>query len=184
MKAFQKFEKRLKELGLYDEWCSADSAGKVGTFTEDAVIVLVHEGDGDAYTEFTFPPIRKMAENEEFRRRALKEYVDAGDEGFIRQLVHWYFNPKAGCPLFPVDVYFIWEYDTCVDFEDDEYAVDETTEEWCPHCDTCVDLESELKVQRCPNCGKWIVPCSVCPLQDCSSKCPLERLAILLNCEN
>ncbi len=37
-----------------------------------------------------------------------------------------------------------------------------TTSEYCPHCDTVVELDAELKVQTCPNCGKRIVACSMC----------------------
>lgn len=36
------------------------------------------------------------------------------------------------------------------------------TFEVCPHCDTEVELDAELKVQTCPNCGKRIVTCSMC----------------------
>ena len=37
-----------------------------------------------------------------------------------------------------------------------------TTSEYCPYCDTIVELKPELKVQTCPNCGKRIVTCSMC----------------------
>lgn len=38
----------------------------------------------------------------------------------------------------------------------------EKTEEHCPFCDEVVELDPELKVQRCPKCGKHIVTCSMC----------------------
>ena len=38
----------------------------------------------------------------------------------------------------------------------------EKTYEYCPHCDTEVELDAELKVQTCPNCGKRIATCSMC----------------------
>ena len=184
MKAYEKFENRLRELGLYEEWCKQGSCGRIATATDTKVFVLVNEGEGDRYTEFTYPSILEMSKDYDFRRRALEEYKDAGDEEFVRELIQWYLHPNSKCPLFPVDVYLVWDTLNWVDFEDDEedeYTFAETTEEWCPHCDECVDLEHELKVQKCPHCGKWIVPCSVCPLQDCSTKCPLERMAIILN---
>ena len=34
--------------------------------------------------------------------------------------------------------------------------------EVCPHCNEEVELDAELKVQTCPNCGKRIVTCSMC----------------------
>lgn len=40
------------------------------------------------------------------------------------------------------------------------------TTEYCPHCDTYVKLDAELKVQTCPNCGKRIVTCSMCRAVD------------------
>lgn len=56
--------------------------------------------------------------------------------------------------------------------------------EYCPHCDTEVTLMDEFKVQSCPNCGKKIVPCNLCPLlgeNKCTGNCPLEALANELN---
>lgn len=37
-----------------------------------------------------------------------------------------------------------------------------TTYEVCPHCEAEVELNAELAVQTCPNCGKRIVTCSMC----------------------
>lgn len=185
MRDYEKFESRLKEVGLYDEWCNIGKVGRVGIETEAGISIFVHECDDDAYSEFTFPPMKEMSADEDFRRRALSEFSDAGDEQFIRNLVRWYINSRAECPLYPIDVYFLWPNQTYVDFEDDidhqTCVKDETTEEYCPHCDSMVDLSNEFKVQRCPNCGKWNVPCSICPLDQCSSRCPLERYAIILN---
>ena len=36
------------------------------------------------------------------------------------------------------------------------------TYELCPHCEEEVRLNAELAVQVCPNCGMYIVPCSMC----------------------
>lgn len=36
------------------------------------------------------------------------------------------------------------------------------TYEVCPRCEQEVELQAELKVQTCPNCGKRIVTCSMC----------------------
>ena len=67
-----------------------------------------------------------------------------------------------------------------------EYSNAEKTCEYCPYCDTEVELDAELKVQECPNCGKYIVTCSMCTACDdedwgCTDKCPLEHLANELN---
>lgn len=195
MKAHEKFEARLHELGLYNEWLEQGALGRIGIELEkeDKIIILVHECDDDAYTEFTYPPMSEMEQDEDFRRRALAEFVDAGDETFVRNLIRWYINRHNKCPLFPVDVYFLWENHTYTDFEDDveEPAEQETsmwnfreiTNEWCPYCDTEVELEYDLKVQMCPSCGKWITPCSVCPLTKCIKPCPLVMFERLLNGE-
>jgi predicted RNA-binding Zn-ribbon protein involved in translation (DUF1610 family) len=64
---------------------------------------------------------------------------------------------------------------------EDEYN---NVTELCPHCEYEVELGNELKVQKCPHCGAYIVPCNLCPLLEkgiCSGKCPLEELAKELN---
>jgi hypothetical protein len=196
MTASEKFEARLHELGLYNEWLEQGGFGRIGIelVQEDKIVILVHESEEDAYTEFTYPPMCEMAQDEDFRRRALIEFVDAGDETFIRNLIRWYLRPSCKCPLFPVDAYFIWQNYIYTDFEDDVEEKEaeskqislfhkdgDPIEEWCVHCDTCAHIEDEFKVQRCPNCGKWIVPCFICPLQSCARPCPLDRLATMLN---
>lgn len=58
--------------------------------------------------------------------------------------------------------------------------------EYCPHCETEVELSNEFKVQICPNCGKHIVSCNLCPLLaegNCQGLCPLEKMAKILNNE-
>lgn len=63
----------------------------------------------------------------------------------------------------------------------------EKTYEVCPHCECEVELDAELKVQKCPKCGKHIVTCSMCLNTDnghrCTSDCCLEILAHYLNGE-
>lgn len=190
MKAYEKFEARLHELGLYDEWIKQGGCGRIAKVTENGITILCNEGEDDkAYSESHFPHISEMAQYDMFRFNALYEFCDHDDTHFIYNLCRWVARPdEHKCPLYPVDVYFCWDSAETIFFEDDaEETIEdvlkhyEKTEEWCPHCDEAVELEHELKVQKCPNCGKWIVPCSVCPLTDCSAKCPLERLGILLN---
>lgn len=192
MKDYEKFEKRLNELGLYDEWCKQGSCGKIAKVTEDGIIILCNEGESDKiYSETHFPPLSEMAQDDSFRLNALYEFCDHEDSDFVYRLCKWVARPNThACPLYPVDVYFCWEHAITNYFEDDKEVAgvmgtwdfdSDKTEEYCPHCDTCVDLEDEFKVQRCPNCGTWIVPCSICPLGSCVAKCPLERYAIILN---
>jgi predicted RNA-binding Zn-ribbon protein involved in translation (DUF1610 family) len=84
--------------------------------------------------------------------------------------------------------WFIDVYSLKTDYEtenDDEPESDEEgVYEYCPHCDDEVILENVFKVQKCPNCGKYIVPCNLCPLlgeNKCTGNCPLEALANELN---
>lgn len=192
MKAYEKIEKRLAELGLLDEWLDMGECGRLATTTEDGISIFGYEGDGDGYAEFQFPPIHVMQRNEEFRMRALHDFCQHPDDAFVAKLARWVADIRNECPLYPLDVFFLWDSPVIIDFEDDEeeeeekpaYKSEETTEEWCPHCDECVELQGEFKVQRCPNCGKWIVPCSLCPFEDCVKKCPLERLATILNAQD
>lgn len=45
------------------------------------------------------------------------------------------------------------------------------TAECCPYCGTEVELEAELSVQTCPECGKRIVACSMCPCDRLDGYC-------------
>lgn len=51
-------------------------------------------------------------------------------------------------------------------------------DEWCPLCDTEVKLRNEFVRQRCPSCGKIILPCSICThdknYSSCGN-CPLAK---------
>lgn len=196
MTASEKFEARLHELGLYNDWLEQGGLGRVGIESErdgeEVIIILVHESEDDKYTEFTYPPMWEMEQSAAFRKKALSEFVDAGDETFVRNLIRWYLKPRCKCPLFPVDVYFIWDDYDWFNFVDDaeepkqeasEQTCEDKANEWCPYCDTEVELEHDLKVQKCPSCGHWIVPCSICPLTKCTKPCPLERLERMLNGE-
>jgi len=42
----------------------------------------------------------------------------------------------------------------------------EKTAEYCPHCECEVELDATLGVHKCPNCGKYIVACSMCTACD------------------
>lgn len=49
-------------------------------------------------------------------------------------------------------------------------------EEPCPHCDNVVELQNVFVAQICPECGNWIMPCSICehrmPEMDSAEYCP------------
>ena len=59
--------------------------------------------------------------------------------------------------------------------------------ELCPICEDEVQLKNEFKLQICPTCGKYIVPCSICQSLNengkCSNDCGLSKLADILNKE-
>ena len=124
MTASEKFDARLKELGIYDNWCQQGCVGRVGAKTDKGISILVHEDNDDRYTEFTYPPISEMQKHDSFRIKALNEfYVNFDfDEDFARKMIRWVANPNNECPLFPVDVYFLWNEYQWSDFEDDENA--------------------------------------------------------------
>lgn len=74
----------------------------------------------------------------------------------------------------------IWELKEVREVEEDKaYEV-------CPYCDEEIEIDAELKISRCPHCGKWIVHCSVCKnpeLNYSCNDCCLEVLAHSLNAE-
>ena len=56
------------------------------------------------------------------------------------------------------------------------------TYEYCPHCESEVQLPNRLGVYVCPNCGRRIVNCSMCrasqdEVEGCCTNCPLEYMA-------
>ena len=129
MTAKEKFEARLQELGLMEEWKKQGECGKVAVEREDGIILLVHENDEDKFTEEHFPTFNELRKNPKFVEKCKEEwYTDWDDDGFVRNLACWLDGYSDECPLFPVDVYFPgnqmmteWK-----DFEDDE---DEDEEE-------------------------------------------------------
>lgn len=129
MTAKEKFEARLKELGLYEEWVKQGECGKVAVEREDGIILLVHENDEDKFTEEHFPTFSELRKNPKFVEECKKEwYANWDDDKFVRNLACWLDGYSDECPLFPVDVYFPgnemmteWK-----DFDDDE---DEDEEE-------------------------------------------------------
>lgn len=79
-----------------------------------------------------------------------------------------------------IDIYRLMEVES-----DDQEVQDypdhpEMIEEFCEHCVDHVELTPEFRVHTCPNCGKAIVACTLCPLSadeaQCST-CPLAKLA-------
>jgi len=88
---------------------------------------------------------------------------------------------------------FISEVERIIDFKaKDPHEVPSiiTTSEYCPFCDTVVELDPELKVQTCPHCGMRIVTCSMCRAADANdgknycSRCCLNYQATVENKEN
>ena len=139
MTAKQKFEARLQELGLMEEWKKQGECGKVAVEREDGIILLVHENDEDKFTEEHFPTFSELRKNPKFVEECKEEwYTDWDDDRFVRNLACWLDGYSDKCPLFPVDVYFPgnqmmteWK-----DFEDDE---DEDEEE---------EYQSELELNK------------------------------------
>lgn len=53
--------------------------------------------------------------------------------------------------------------------------------ERCPYCENEVKIKYEITPQQCPNCGKWICPCTLC--KNCNYPCELENKCQELNKE-
>lgn len=158
MTAKEKFEARLKELGLYEEWIKKGECGKVAVEREDGIILLVHENNEDKFTEEHFPTFSELRKNPKFVEKCKEEwYTDWDDDRFVRNLACWLDGYSDECPLFPVDVYFPgnqmmteWK-----DFEDDEDEDEE--EEYQSQLElnkTQISLmQSFLKLYRNQLCG-------------------------------
>lgn len=84
----------------------------------------------------------------------------------------------------PIDGWFIDVYRLMEVESDDQEVQDDLIEEYCEHCCEYVDLPEEFKVHTCPNCGKYIVACNLCPYLPEEAKCatcPLSKQADNLN---
>jgi predicted RNA-binding Zn-ribbon protein involved in translation (DUF1610 family) len=55
--------------------------------------------------------------------------------------------------------------------------------EVCPFCEQEVELENKYNPQKCPNCGEYILPCSICDKDTCIN-CELEKVRDRLRIAN
>ena len=137
MTAKEKFEARLKGLGLYEEWVKQGEGGKVAVEREDGIILLVHENDEDKFTEEHFPTFSELRKNPKFVKECKEEwYANCDDDKFVCNLACWLDGYSDECPLFPVDVYFPgnemmteWkDFDDDEDEDDNEHMDEDITE--------------------------------------------------------
>ena len=124
----QKFEARLTEMGLLNEWNKIGRMGRVATTDANGNIILfIHMDDKDAYTEIHYPPLQVLRQNYKFVKGCILEWRNY-DEEFEKKLDDWLaygMCSETGCPLEPVDVYFPADgLETFLqDFEDDKENV-------------------------------------------------------------
>jgi hypothetical protein len=53
--------------------------------------------------------------------------------------------------------------------------------EWCSNCCCEVGLTPTMTIQRCPNCGDYIIPCSLCNWDSCDcNNCELDKECVKL----
>ena len=112
MTAQEKFEARLRELGLEEQYnMVGDMVGKV--LDDGRVVVLVHHEweRGDPYTELIYPSYEELWKDEKFRKACKEEYYvncDGNDE-FIVKLALWLdiHRDWTKCPLLPCDLYWL-----------------------------------------------------------------------------
>lgn len=121
----QKFEARLTEMGLLNEWNKIGRMGRVATTDANGNIILfVHEDETDAYSEIHYPPFQVLRQNYKFVKNCILEWKGY-DEEFEKKLDDWLaygMCSETGCPLDPVDVYFPADglQTSYEDFEDDD----------------------------------------------------------------
>lgn len=49
------------------------------------------------------------------------------------------------------------------------------TNEVCSYCDQQVEI-ADTGISKCPNCGKWISPCSMCNMDEVDCKNCMSRI--------
>jgi len=124
MKAEEKFNARLKELGLFEEWLN-DNDNKVGIDTGEEIIILYYSED--EYSELHFPPFGCLRMNDKFVKQCKNVFYCDESYEFVSKLANWLEFGKCNCPLFPVDAF----YCACgletkiIEFKDDEPELSE-----------------------------------------------------------
>lgn len=105
----QKFEARLIETGLMDEWNKIGRSGRVAKADENGDIILfIHEDESDNYSEIHYPSFNVLRMTYSFVKGCILEWRGTGGD-FEKRLDDWLAHgmcSSAGCPLAPVDVYF------------------------------------------------------------------------------
>lgn len=150
MTAREKFEARLKELGLDGEYGRDDHVGK---FLEDgSIVVLVHiqSDPSDGYSEFHYPPFEEMWKNPRWREGCKHNFYDSDDDHFVAELAYWLDIHKNGavCPLAPVDAYWVGDFDSeWFNYEDDEMKKYEVTIYYTTSIEVKVEAENEDKAR-------------------------------------
>ena len=118
----QKFEARLTEMGLLNEWNKQGRCGRVATTDANGNIILfVHEDETDAYSEIHYPPFEELRTKYGFVKNCILEWKGF-DAMFECKLDAWLGGVEdSPCPLDPVDAYFpASAFQTFYeDFEDD-----------------------------------------------------------------
>ena len=110
MTAQEKFEARLKELGLDVAYeLSRDKVGKV--LPDGTIIIFVHYSwePGDPYTECRFPSFAELRKNEQFVKECMDNFFENNDDKFVADLARWLqYGSECHypCPLYAEDVYF------------------------------------------------------------------------------
>lgn len=74
-----------------------------------------------------------------------------------------------------------YSYLTEDEYDNTKRLYDVSIIEYCPHCENEQVIECKFDVQICPNCGRPILPCSLC--DDCVwwKKCPLYDKEMEMN---
>lgn len=121
------------------------------------------------------------------------------DYNFIKNLTSEDVTIKCRNGVFILPPYgvMVTEYNKCLNnrVNSENYEIDQlfrgeqkrassTTAEVCPYCDQQVII-ANTGISKCPNCGKWIVPCSMCIMEEvnCNS-CTAEKIAKARNEQN
>ena len=156
MTAREKFESRLEQLGLLDEWNSVGSCGRVAKFDDEFNInLLIHEGNGDQYTEIWYLPFDELREKDkDFVERCWDLVRETEDGEFARDLSLWLMKKtNKDCPLHPTDAYFLAEeneyYHTFEDDADEDEIEERKYQTFIEQTqDFCVWMEYSLGVMR------------------------------------
>lgn len=164
---------KYKHIGYYNDY---EDCTHIFGESPERILERVKAGFG-SYHKVDNPEDDTKIDDSEFQPDSLFMQKTADNQYLVRY-ERGNHNTKDG---WYIDIYQL-------DDEPEEECMEFMIQEYCPECKEVVTIPDTLKVHKCPNCGKAIAPCSICPMKEpafakqknCQA-CPLAAQCKIVN---